>query len=94
MRESCLEEEIVQSLGLSNDSDATHSIFNDDQRLSRLTEHDKILLRTLYDPRLEAGMTEGEAMPLVAEIVREMLGSVPKTGMVRNQAPSDILALH
>ena len=77
-RESCLEEEIAQSLGLSNDSDAAPSIFNDDQRSTRLTEHDKILLQTLYDPRLRAGMHQGQAMPLVTEIVREMLGRVPK----------------
>lgn len=73
MRQSCLEEEIAQSLGLPNDSEAAPSIFNDDQRFTHLTEHDKILLRTLYDSRLRPAMQEREVMPLVEEIISELL---------------------
>lgn len=70
MRQACLEEEIVQSLGLTNDSArARPSIFNDDQEFVRLTLHDAILLRTLYDPRLPLGATADQAMPEAARIL-------------------------
>ena len=70
LRQACLHEEIVQALGLANDHpDVRPSIFNDDGEFALLTEHDEHLLRILYDPRLEPGMTAGEAMPIVRQIV-------------------------
>ena len=70
MRRSCLHEEIVQTFGLTNDHpDVRPSIFNDDGEFALLTEHDEHLLRILYDPRLEPGMTAEEAMPIVRRIV-------------------------
>ncbi|MGM0584003.1 MAG: DUF2927 domain-containing protein [Pseudomonadota bacterium] len=73
LRESCLQEELVQTLGLLNDHEkARPSIFNDDQEFALLTEHDEYLLRILYDPRLERGMTAEEGMPVVREIVAEI----------------------
>ena len=70
LRRACLHEEIVQSLGLANDHpDVRPSIFNDDGEFALLTEHDEHLLRILYDPRLEIGMTAEEAMPIVRRIV-------------------------
>ncbi|SFI20692.1 DUF2927 domain-containing protein [Albimonas pacifica] len=73
LRDSCLDEEVVQALGLPND-DATvrPSIFNDDEEFAFMTEHDADLLRILYDPRLQPGMTEAEAAPIVRRIVDEM----------------------
>ena len=47
-------------------------ITNDDQEFALLTEHDEYLLRILYDPRLKAGMTREEGMPIVLEIVEEI----------------------
>ncbi|MEM1316094.1 MAG: DUF2927 domain-containing protein [Pseudomonadota bacterium] len=73
LRESCIHEELAQALGLLNDDDRVRpSIFNDDQEFALLTEHDEYLLRILYDPRLEAGMTREEGMPIVREIVEEI----------------------
>jgi hypothetical protein len=73
MRQSCLHEEIVQAFGLANDHpDVRPSIFNDDEEFALMTEHDEHLLRILYDRRLRPGMTAGEAMPIVREIVAEM----------------------
>jgi hypothetical protein len=73
LRRACLHEEIVQALGLANDHpDVRPSIFNDDGEFALLTEHDEHLLRILYDPRLEPGMTAGEAMPIVRRIVAGM----------------------
>lgn len=70
MRRSCIDEEFTQMLGLMNDDpDVRPSIFNDNQEFARLTYHDEQLLRILYDPRLEPGMSEAEAMALVPEII-------------------------
>ena len=58
IRDACIVEEIVQSLGLMNDDHrARPSIFNDDQQYLELTSHDEYLLRVLYDPRIRPGMT-------------------------------------
>ncbi len=74
LRLSCIHEEIAQGLGLSNDSPkARPSIFNDDEEFALLTGHDEMLLKMLYDPRLEPGMTPAEARPTVVEIANELL---------------------
>lgn len=73
LRKSCLQEEIAQSLGLTNDSDrARPSIFNDDQEFAVVTEHDEMLLRLLYDPRLRTGMSADEAMPIAHQILNDL----------------------
>ena len=73
LRQACLHEEIVQALGLANDHPKVRpSIFNDDGEFALLTEHDEHLLRLLYDPRLESGMTAAQAMPVVRQIVAEL----------------------
>lgn len=76
LRLSCIHEEIAQGLGLSNDSPtARPSVFNDDEEFALLTEHDELLLRLLYDDRLQGGMSRDEAMPLVREIAAELAES-------------------
>lgn len=72
--QACVEEEMAQTMGLYNDHpDNRPSIFNDDQEFALLTRHDELLMKILYDPRLKTGMGEAEAMPIVAEIARELL---------------------
>ncbi|MCV2875200.1 DUF2927 domain-containing protein [Rhodobacteraceae bacterium XHP0102] len=74
MRQSCVHEEIAQGLGLPNDSPtARPSIFNDDEEFALMTAHDELLLRVLYDPRLEIGMTPDEARPIVEAIAAELI---------------------
>ena len=74
-RRACLTEEFTQVFGLINDDPlARPSIFNDDQEFIELTRHDEYLLKVLYDPRLAAGMTAGEARPLVRQIVQDISG--------------------
>lgn len=74
LAESCIEEEMAQALGLVYDHPENRpSIFNDDQEFALLTRHDELLLKILYDPRLKPGMTEAEAMPMVARIARELI---------------------
>ena len=76
VRKSCLHEEISQGLGLPNDSPvARPSIFNDDDEFALLTSHDEILLRMLYDSRLQPGMTVAEARPIIRQIATELLAS-------------------
>ena len=75
LRLSCLHEEMAQGMGLSNDSpDARPSVFNDDEEFALLTGHDEALLAILYDPRLRAGMSAEEAMPIVRQIAAERVG--------------------
>lgn len=75
LRASCIQEELAQGMGLANDSpEARPSIFNDSEEFSRLTRHDELLLRILYDPRLTPGMTEAEARPIVETIATEVMG--------------------
>jgi hypothetical protein len=73
-RMSCVHEEMAQAMGLPNDSpDARPSLFNDSLEFAILTEHDEILLRMLYDPRLRPGMTAAEARPVLPEIARDAM---------------------
>ena len=73
LRLSCIHEEMAQGLGLANDSqNARPSIFNDDDEFALLTNHDELLLKMLYDPRLETGMSAAEAAPITRIIAREM----------------------
>lgn len=74
LRQSCFHEEITQGLGLANDSPAARpSIFNDDEEFALLTEQDRLMLKILYDPRLQPGMTLETALPLVMQIADELL---------------------
>lgn len=78
LRLSCIHEEMAQGLGLANDSrNARPSIFNDDDEFALLTNHDELLLKMLYDPRLRPGMTALEAAPLTRIIARELTTSGP-----------------
>jgi hypothetical protein len=66
----CIVEEMTQAMGLINDADEVQpSIFNDRSLYEELTEHDRHLLRVLYDPGLKAGMPRAEALPLAARIL-------------------------
>ena len=77
-RQSCLHEEIVQSLGLTNDSDrARPSIFNDDQEFALLTAHDEALLAVLYSPELEPGASAEQARPVARRLFEQMFGKSP-----------------
>jgi hypothetical protein len=73
MRIACFHEEIAQSLGLTNDSHlARPSIFNDDDEFATLTKLDKILLRILYDNRLNLGISKQNSSQLVRQIAKEI----------------------
>ena len=74
----CLLEEMTQSLGLPNDSNMiSPSIFSDRSRRTDLTRTDLIILKTLYDPRMKAGMAKEKALSLAREIIAELNKSLP-----------------
>lgn len=71
-RLSCVNEEMAQAMGLPNDSPLSRpSLFNNSLEFALLTEHDAILLRMLYDPRLRPGMTADEVRPLLPAVARD-----------------------
>lgn len=73
LRDSCIEEEIIQALGLTNDDPSVRpSMFNDDEEFAFMTGHDEMLLRMLYHPRLRPGMSADEARPLLPGILAEL----------------------
>ena len=74
MRSACIHEELAQGMGLANDSpSARPSIFNDDEEFGLLTRHDELLLRMLYDPRLQPGMDPATAAPIARWIAKDIL---------------------
>lgn len=78
LRTACIHEELAQGLGLANDSpQARPSIFNDDEEFGLLTTHDELLLKMLYDPRLETGMKPAEAAPIARIIARDLTAATP-----------------
>lgn len=75
-RLSCVHEEMAQAMGLPNDSpEARPSLFNGSLEFAFLTEHDEVLLRMLYDPRLEPGMSAAKARPLLPQIARDAMAA-------------------
>ena len=78
MRLACIHEELAQGLGLANDSpQARPSIFNDDEEFGLLTTHDELLLKMLYDDRLQTGMAAAEAAPIARIIATELMNTGP-----------------
>jgi len=72
---ACLVEEIVQSMGLFGEvAEPRGTILNDSVGYQGLGVIDRLLLRTLYDPRLAPGMSSAEAKPVVDAIMGEQLG--------------------
>jgi hypothetical protein len=74
-RRACYYEELAQGMGLPNDSPrARPSLFNDTSEFAVLTALDEHMLRILYDPRLQPGMREREARPIIRRIAAELMG--------------------
>jgi hypothetical protein len=78
LRLSCIHEELAQGMGLANDTPAARpSIFNDDDEFALLTRHDELLLKMLYDPRLQPGMSADQARATVQTIAAELTDAGP-----------------
>ncbi len=73
---SCVVEELTQILGLPNDSEKVFpSIFNDRSTDQLLTGLDLVLLRLLYDPRLEPGMGQDKVRSVAKRVLTELTAS-------------------
>jgi hypothetical protein len=74
---ACLLEEIVQSLGLFGEvSGRDDTILGDRVGHQHLGIVDRLLLRTLYDPRLPPGASRAALLPAAALVLAEQLGRV------------------
>jgi len=74
----CLLEEMIQSLGLPNDTNLiTPSIFADGSRRTELSRSDKIILKALYDPRLKPGMRRDDALAMARKVIIELDAGMP-----------------
>jgi len=71
--EGCLVQETAQVMGLLHDLDPeADSVFSDSGRQIHLTVRDHLLLRLLYNPRLQPGMGWQEVEPLARAALRDM----------------------
>lgn len=69
---ACIVEELTQSMGLPNDSDWVNpSVANDESVSQLLTGLDYLMLKILYDKRLEIGMNIEQSSPIVDKILRD-----------------------
>ncbi len=70
---ACVVEELTQVLGLPNDSaQVAPSIFNDKSQHFELTDHDRWMLKMLYDPRIAVGMPREAAISAGRQILKEL----------------------
>jgi hypothetical protein len=70
----CLLEEMAQAMGLPNDSRmVSPSLFNDSQQRKTLSQIDKVLVRTLYDKRMKAGMPRDLALKTAHKIISGLM---------------------
>ncbi len=67
---ACIVEEITQTMGLPNDTNAAYpSIFNDETPENLLSPLDVILLKMLYEPELKSGMDLAQTQQAVDAIL-------------------------
>ncbi|MBF0626413.1 MAG: DUF2927 domain-containing protein [Magnetococcales bacterium] len=81
--DACLLEEMAQALGLPNDTDVLRpSIFSDQDRLIDPSPTDALIIQTLYDPTLPAGLERAAALPRVREIIAGRLAAAARYRLV------------
>ncbi len=75
---SCILTGIAGVLGLENESDLIRpSILSGRQHeMGRLSINDRILIRTLYDPRLRSGMPRTQALRIARKVITELHAKV------------------
>lgn len=70
---SCIVEETTQILGLPNDSEQVYpSIFNDKTPNALLTGLDDLLLRILYSPDVQPGMTPAQLKTVLPGVIQSL----------------------
>ena len=77
----CIAEEMTQILGLYNDNAKyDSSVFSNKPIPNSLSINDKILVRTLYDPRIKPGMGREQALRAARRIITELVAIVQNIG--------------
>ena len=79
----CIVEETTQALGLFADADMIQpSMFSERTPpiLGQLTLNDKIIVRTLYDPRITPNMPREEALAVARGVIAELIDGVRHEG--------------
>ncbi|MDJ0893666.1 MAG: DUF2927 domain-containing protein [Alphaproteobacteria bacterium] len=80
LRQHCIAEELIQALGLADDSKLIFpSIFHDASRQQGLFPWDEIMLQMLYNPSLHPGITVAEARPIVRRELARLVAALPVT---------------
>ena len=75
----CAYEELLQSLGPINDTDAVPwTMFNDAVQMGFFDVYDQYILNILYDPRIRAGMTITEVREVLPEVLVDVRAWVAK----------------
>jgi hypothetical protein len=75
----CAYEEILQSLGPINDTDAVPwTMFNDKVKMGFFDVFDQFILNILYDPRIRPGMTAEEVRAILPQVMPEVREWVEK----------------
>jgi len=69
----CLVHELLHAFGWRGHTHRVRSAISYMHGESELTQWDVYLMRTLYDPRLESGISKEDAMPIVRTILHELL---------------------
>ncbi len=76
----CMLEEFIHGFGLGHVVGYRPSILAETGEPQRLSINDMILVRTLYDKRLTAGMSFDQAMPIVKTVIAELVAEVKERG--------------
>ncbi|MEO0360550.1 MAG: DUF2927 domain-containing protein [Pseudomonadota bacterium] len=76
---TCIEEEVMQALGLRNDLHRLEdTIFNDDAAHAAATATDMAMLQALYDPRFDASLGEEAARRAATPLFAELTGGADR----------------
>jgi hypothetical protein len=80
----CAYEELLQSLGPINDTDAVPwTMFNDDVQMGYFGVYDQYLLNILYHPAIRPGMTADEVRALLPQVLADVRPWVAKVNGLR-----------
>jgi len=78
---SCLMEELMNAIGFFEDTGLlSPSAIHDYPSDQIFSANDKLLIRTLYDPRLKAGMARDEALSIARQVIEELVAAYHEHG--------------
>ena len=72
-RTDCLTHELLHALGWRGHTHRIRSAISYAHGETELTKWDRMMMRALYDPRLPAGISKADALPVIRVIFHEMI---------------------